>query len=230
MPLPTKSRYTIAEAAKFIKSATGETVTPAQIFDWATQGLYRLHLAIEHCSIRAIGETEIISVRDSMAEVRLSSGQAAILGRGERVGITACWHNGIACNFVRRSTYGPVWRPDTVNFGAAGLVLLGAELAAFTASIAEPQQTAPEQDAAKPAPVETVGQRRARYLAWFTEEERINPRGALQRVTEREALQNPKADRSNIGKDIKQAQGAAKTQKQAGAMFGQLVRDGKRQN
>lgn len=79
---------------------------------------------------------------------------------------------------------------------------------------------------------ETVAQRRTRYLAWHTEEVRINPRGALQRVYEREAKQNPKADRANIGKDIKQAQGTTRPQKQAGAMYGQLVtvRDGKRQN
>jgi len=90
---------------------------------------------------------------------------------------------------------------------------------------------APATDTAKPAP-ETVEQRCARFLAWFTEEQRINPRGALQRVTEREAKQNPKADRSNISKDIKKARGTAKTQKQAGAMFGQLVqvKDGKRQH
>lgn len=89
--------------------------------------------------------------------------------------------------------------------------------------------TAPEQTIATLAPVEPVEKRRARYLAWFTEEERINPRGALQRVVDREAKQNSKADRSNIGKDITKARGTAKTQKQAGAIFGQLVRDGKRQ-
>ena len=86
MPLPTKSRYTIAEAAKFIASATGELVTQSQLLDWGSQGLYRLHLAIECCNIRAIGTNEIIQVRDSTTELRLSSGQAATLGKGERVG------------------------------------------------------------------------------------------------------------------------------------------------
>jgi hypothetical protein len=89
-------------------------------------------------------------------------------------------------------------------------------------------QPAPAPDTAPP--VETVEKRRARYLAWHTEEHRINPRGALQRVFERELKQNPKADRANIGKDIDKARGTAKAQKQDGAMFGQLVRDGKRQN
>lgn len=102
------------------------------------------------------------------------------------------------------------------------------------AEIINKQKTAPATDTATPVPVpvETVEQRRTRYLAWHTEEHRINPRGALQRVYEREAKQNPKADRANIGKDIEKARGTAKTQKQVGGMFGQLVqvRDGKRQN
>ncbi len=91
---------------------------------------------------------------------------------------------------------------------------------------------APRKEAATLAKKETVEQRRARYLDWFSEEERISKRGALQRVFEREAKLNPKADRANIGKDIKQAQVVAKSQKQSGAFFGQLVtvKDGKRQN
>lgn len=90
------------------------------------------------------------------------------------------------------------------------------------------QQTAPANDTATPALAEPVEERRARYLAWHTEEYRINPRGALQRVYEREAKQNPRADRANIGKDIKKAQGTAKTQKLATAWTSQLVQDGKR--
>lgn len=93
----------------------------------------------------------------------------------------------------------------------------------------ETQQPAPAQDTATPAPLETVEQRRARYLAWHTEESRINQRGAVQRVFERELLRNPKADRSAIGKDIAKARGTIKTQTSVGAMYGQLVKDGKRQ-
>ena len=78
------------------------------------------------------------------------------------------------------------------------------------------------------APAESVEERRARYLAWHTGEYRINPRGALQRVYEREAKQNPKADRANIGKDIDKARGTTKTQKLATAWTSQLVQDGKR--
>lgn len=87
---------------------------------------------------------------------------------------------------------------------------------------------APAKDTEAPAPKETVEQRRARYLAMFTEEERINKRGALQRVTEREKKQNPNADRSNIGKDIEKARGTAKAQKQANGWTSQLVHDGKK--
>jgi hypothetical protein len=90
-----------------------------------------------------------------------------------------------------------------------------------------PIDTAPAQTATT-APVETVEQRRTRYLAWHTEEHRIHPRGALQRVYEREAKQNPKADRANIGKDIEKARGTAKTQKTANGWTAQLVTDGKR--
>ena len=148
MPLPTKSRYTVAEAAKFIASATGELVTQSQLLDWGSQGLYRLYLALKSGIIRQVGKTEIARVGDSIVEVRLSSGQAATLGRGEREGFSTCWRDGIECNFMRQSEYSPGWTIDTVYFGAAGLVLLGAELDAFTASIAKPQQTAPATEAA----------------------------------------------------------------------------------
>lgn len=92
--------------------------------------------------------------------------------------------------------------------------------------------SAPEPQAATLTKKETVGQRRARYLEWFNEEARTSERGALQRVYEREAKQNPKADRANIGKDIKKARGDANSRKQSGAMYGQLVtvKNGKRQN
>lgn len=81
-----------------------------------------------------------------------------------------------------------------------------------------------------PSPKETPEQRRARYLEWFLEEERIKERGALQRVFERELRQYPEADRSNIGKQIKIAKKQATEAKRAGSMFGQLakVQDGKR--
>ena len=85
--------------------------------------------------------------------------------------------------------------------------------------------TALAPETAKPAPVETVAQRRDRFLTWFAEEQRINRRGALQRVFEREVKQNPKADRANIGKDIKKAQ---TEKKQPGGWASQLVQDGKR--
>ncbi len=82
---------------------------------------------------------------------------------------------------------------------------------------------------APPKPVETVKERCARLLKWHNEECRIKPRGALQRVYEREAKQNPKADRSKIGKDINKARETAKTEKVTGQWIKQLVKDGKRE-
>lgn len=144
MPLPIKSRYTIAEAAKFIASAAGEPVTTSQVIDWGTQGLYRLYAPVKWATVRQAGEADIARIRDSIVEVRPSCEQAATLGRGERVGLPTCWRDGIECNFMRqKGEYSPGWRTDTVYFGAGGLVLLGVELAAFTASIAKPQQAAP---------------------------------------------------------------------------------------
>lgn len=147
MPLPIKTRYTIAEARRFIADATGKTVTLSEVLDWGSQGLYRLYAPLEWAAVRQVGQIDIARIRDSIVEIRLSSGQAATLGKGERAGLATCWRDGIECNFVRqKGEYSPGWRTDTVYFGAAGLVLLGAELDAFTASIAAPQQTAPATD------------------------------------------------------------------------------------
>ena len=75
---------------------------------------------------------------------------------------------------------------------------------------------------------ESTEQRCARYLDWFIEEERINKRGAKQRVYERELLQNPKADRSNVRKDIEKGRTTRDIQKREGMWTSQLVQDGKR--
>ena len=55
-----------------------------------------------------------------------------------------------------------------------------------------------------PAPLvtESAAQRRARLFEWWKEEVSIAPTGAVVRVTERERLKKPNADRSSIGKDI----------------------------
>ena len=143
MPLPIKSLHTIWDAMRFIRRATGETAMPDQILDWGTQGRYKLHLLIERGYIRAIGTKRIIRVRDSIFELHLSSEQAAILGRHDEVEISECWHNGIAFNFVRSHIGDPFsWYTYRASINGFGIRLLGTELAAFTASIAEPQQTA----------------------------------------------------------------------------------------
>lgn len=154
MPLPIKSLYNIWGAMRFIRRATGETAMPDQILDWGTQGRYRLHLLIERGYIRAIGTKRIIRVQDSIFELHLSSEQAAILGRHDEVEISECWHNGIAFNFVRPHIGNPLsWYTYRASINGFGIRLLGTELAAFTASIAEPQQTALATDTATPVSV-----------------------------------------------------------------------------
>jgi len=72
--------------------------------------------------------------------------------------------------------------------------------------------------------VETVEQRRERFLTMFEEEEKRGKRGALQRVADLVG-----GDRSNVGKDIKKALAARGEQKRAGGGWtSQLVQDGKR--
>ena len=71
---------------------------------------------------------------------------------------------------------------------------------------------------------ETPKQRRARLLDWYDKGER----GAVRRVYERERLQNPKADRSNIGKQIKKARAEHVDTKRGLAWVSHLVKDGKR--
>jgi hypothetical protein len=99
----------------------------------------------------------------------------------------------------------------------------------------EPDRTAllallpPIEDDA-PVVEETSKDRRARWLDMREDEESRVKRGALQRVYERELLTNPKADRSYIGKEIKIAKKERKEVVQGGAMFEQLVRNGKRTN
>lgn len=111
------------------------------------------------------------------------------------------------------------------------------ELVAMAATATTASIVMPEQDTATPVPVVTAGasdgvepetpqQRRARWLLW--RDEAGEGRGAVQRVYERERKQNPRADRSFIGKEIKKAEQEKAQAKQAGVMYGQLVQDGKR--
>jgi len=155
MPLPIKSLHTIWDAMRFIRRATGETAMPDQILDLGSQGRYRLYALIERHFINPIGTKRIWPIRDLIVELRLSVEQAAILGRYDEVEISACWHNGTECNFVRRpigpSSSSWLLYPASINLG--DIRLLGAELTAFAGSLAEPQQTAPVTNTATSAPV-----------------------------------------------------------------------------
>lgn len=70
---------------------------------------------------------------------------------------------------------------------------------------------------------ETPKERRARWLVMFEEEERRGERGALQRLADKEGV-----DRSNMKKAINKATEERNGQKRDG-LWGQLVKDGKRQ-
>lgn len=78
-------------------------------------------------------------------------------------------------------------------------------------------------DREQPNPTETAPRRRVRLLDWFEAEvEAAGEHGALERVTARDKLKRPTADRSNIGKDISRARDERAAAIRAGAMFGAL--------
>lgn len=90
---------------------------------------------------------------------------------------------------------------------------------------AQPQASPVEAAPGWEAPAsETPEQRRARWLDCWGKGER----GAVKRVYERELLQNPKADRSYIDKQITKAKTEQADKKRGGAWVSQLVQDGKR--
>ncbi len=113
------------------------------------------------------------------------------------------------------------WRrllEKAVEAGELALLHFGSKL---------PVQVGSEPQAAAPAPVvaETPQERRARWLAMFEEEEARAPRGALQRLADREGV-----DRSNMKKDIDKARAARDEKRRAGGWASQLVQDGKRKH
>jgi hypothetical protein len=87
--------------------------------------------------------------------------------------------------------------------------------------------TAPNSTSAaptnSPAGKETTEQRRARWLGWYEGEvSSSGEHGALERVTAREKLLHPKADRSYIGKQLKVAREERAKQNRAGCWTSQL--------
>jgi hypothetical protein len=115
-----------------------------------------------------------------------------------------------------------------LNYGSR-LPIAAPELhAATVAPVAEIEAAVGTSD----APVvevpasETPEQRRARLLEWF--DSYNGGRGAKQRVFEREKLLNPKADRSDIGKQINKAKTEQAEKKRGGGWVSQMVQDGTR--
>jgi hypothetical protein len=102
------------------------------------------------------------------------------------------------------------------------LGVLRGELAALEAQYEAPYVES-LVNANTPAPVESIKQRRARYLELFEAEEKSSKRGALARLATRLSV-----DRSNLAKDIKVARTVRTEQKRSGAWTSQLVTDGKR--
>ncbi len=114
---------------------------------------------------------------------------------------------------------------ETFNFGMYGETTTPKAINAWLESTGSPHKfPEPTTPPTPPVVAETTGQRRARWLDWYGSGER----GAVQRVYERELQLNPKADRPFIGKEIKKAKKEKTEIEQARAMFGQLVKDGKR--
>lgn len=144
MPLPIKSRYTINEAAKFIANAAGEAVTTSQVVDYGIQRFYGLYmLAHKGCQVRYEDDSQIAEISGSLVQVHPNATQAATLESGYSMKIDSGLHDGRKCDFVEPGT-SPAWRmKQPASFNSTDLILLGAELTAFTVSISEPQKSAP---------------------------------------------------------------------------------------
>lgn len=112
--------------------------------------------------------------------------------------------------------------PLNIGMGEERIIMEGFEPQATTPS---PSPVVTESASGGVEP-ETPKQRRARWLLWHGEAG--EERGALQRVFEREQNQNPKADRSFIGKEIKRAEKERAQLKRDGNWVAQLVQDGRR--
>lgn len=155
MPLPTKTRYTIGEAARFIASASGERVSTSQVIDWGTQGFYGLYMLAYHCHVRYEDNGQISEISGSLVQVHPNATQTATLESGYSMHIDSGVHDGRKCDFVEPGT-SQAWRMKRPgSFNSTDLILLGAELDAFAASLAKPPQTSP---ATNTAPVVNASQ------------------------------------------------------------------------
>lgn len=87
----------------------------------------------------------------------------------------------------------------------------------------------PSKQRATSTAKESVEARAVRLLKAYEEEVNASGKcGAVARVHARELVINPKADRSHVGKQIKQARADQATAKRLSAMAASLVKDGKR--
>jgi hypothetical protein len=136
----------------------------------------------------------------------------------------------VLLNRFRATQFDTVRLADLASFALSVGWLIPDELKAL-ARPPEPVVPAPvvlETVAPTPSPVESVAQRRTRFFAWHIEEQEKNKRGAVQRVYERELKKNSKADRGNIGRDIRNERKALIGKSMATGLTVQQVKGGRR--
>ena len=144
MPLPSKARYTIHDAARYISKATGEVVTQSQVIDWGTQGLYGLYLLTHDCHVRYEEAADVVEISGTLVKFHPNATQAATLESGYSIQIDSGLHDGRKVIFMKspmehyRDRFGIKEKP--ADFNVTSTVLLGTELDAFISSIPQPVQ------------------------------------------------------------------------------------------
>lgn len=138
MKLPAKSRYSAQEAAEYISNAAQQAVRVDEVLDWGAQGLFKLYIPMASAHIRC-GESVSV-IRGQLVEIRPSPHEAAVIAKGARIGISKCWRDGLEVEFVRSRLpeHGGGFTVETLRIGLASVIIAGAELDSFIASIAAP--------------------------------------------------------------------------------------------
>ena len=224
---------TLDEAARFASKHAGTDVTASDFLRAAGRGQIPLRAIVNRSAKLTKHDGGVFCNGGTPVENFIPSGSIPTLP------LTACQHLAAAGHASWRTFDGfENVEGELLRFTAAMLLPDEPDLETVPQdcrvtgndvhAVADAFIEAPAQTPSTPAPVlvETTEQRRARWLDWYGKGER----GAVQRVYERELLLNPKADRSFIGKQIDKAREEKTELKRGGAMFGQLVQNGKRKD
>jgi len=224
----------LEEAARMASKHAGQEVTPADFLRAAGRGEISLHAVVHRTARVRAHDGGVYCNKGTPNENIVPAGCIPILP------LTACKH---LANTGRASwrTFDGFEEIDGVPMRyAQGLLtdeepdfetvpadcrVTGYSVRALADAFCDEVPPPAQPQAAAPAPVvaETPQERRARWLAMFEEEEARAPRGALQRLADREGV-----DRSNMKKDIDRARAARDERRRAGGWASQLVKDGKR--